>query len=382
MMDGQGSVMPGLSEEQAMLRDAVADWVNERAPVSALRAVEAQFPEHGYAPEQYREMAQMGWVGILVPEQYGGSAFGCMGMGLALEQLGRHLVASPLLDSAVAASTALVLGKSESLRARWLPGMVSGDVIAALALDEGARHAPDAITTTATKTAEGWHLDGCKRPIAHGFKANMLVLAARIQSGTADNGTIGLFVVPGNTPGLTRCLLHEITPRGAAMVTCADVHLPEEAYLGDGALLETVLDHTRACRAAELLGAAQQAFAMTLDYLKVRVQFGQVIGAFQALQHRMAVLYGELELTRSAVQVALRALDEEDTDAAAKVSLAKALAGETARKVAAETIQLHGGIGMTEEHDAGLYFKHARICDMSDGDAVFHRERYARLRGY
>jgi len=376
--------MPGLSEEQAMVRDAAADWVGERAPVSALRKVSEQHLESGYDPALYAEMAQMGWTGILIPERYGGSAFGCVGMGLILEQLGRQLVASPLLDSAIAAASALVLGGSSAQCERWLPGIVSGDVVAALAVEEGARHAPEMITTMATRSADGWRLDGIKRPVSHGFKADLLIVAARIQADSGRDGDTGLFVLEGHTAGVSRTLLHEIAPRGAAVVECRDVRLPEDAWLANAhtGTLDAVLDRARACLAMEMLGAAQQAFATTLDYLKVRVQFGQLIGAFQALQHRMAALYGELELTRSAVMVALRALDADDPDCPAKVSLAKALAGETARKVSAEAIQLHGGIGMTEEHDAGLYFKHARICEMSHGDAAFHRERYARARGY
>jgi len=376
--------MSGLTEEQAMLRDAAGDWVRERAPVSSVRTVSAHHLESGYDPALYAEMVQMGWAGILVPEGYGGSAFGCVGMGLVLEQLGRQLVASPLLDSAIAAVSALVLGGSAAQRERWLPGIVSGEVIATLAVDEGARHAPEAITATATRTADGWRLDGLKRPVPYGFKADLLLLAARIQDGSTRSGEIGLFVLDAHAKGLVRTWLHEISPRGAAVVECKDVQLPEDARLAnaDAGTLDQVLDRARVCLAMEMLGAAQQAFETTLEYLKVRVQFGQVIGAFQALQHRMAALYGELELTRSAVMAALHALDEDDPDMPAKVSLAKALAGDTARKVTAETIQLHGGIGMTEEHDAGLYFKHARICDMSLGDTAFQRERYARLRGY
>jgi len=383
-MDGGTSAMSGLTEEQAMLRDAAGDWVRERAPVSSVRNVSAYHLESGYDPALYADMAQMGWAGVLVPEGYGGCAFGCVGMGLVLEQLGRHLVASPLLDSAIAAASALVLGGSSAQCERWLPRIVSGDLIATLAVDEGARHAPEAVTTTATRTAEGWRLDGLKRPVPYGFKADLLLLAARIQDNSARNGDVGLFVLDTHAKGITRTWLHEISPRGAAIVECKDVQLPEDARLVnvDARTLDQVLDRARACLAMEMLGAAQQAFETTLEYLKVRVQFGQVIGAFQALQHRMAVLYGELELTRSAVMAALHALDADDPDAPAKVSLAKALAGDTARKVAAETIQLHGGIGMTEEHDAGLYFKHARVCDMSFGDVAFHRERYARIRGY
>ncbi|HYE51342.1 MAG TPA: acyl-CoA dehydrogenase, partial [Azospirillaceae bacterium] len=180
--------------------------------------------------------------------------------------------------------------------------------------------------------------------------------------------------------------LQEIERRGAALVRFEGVAVGDGAVLGvpgeGAALLDRVLDRARAAVAAELLGSSTQAFHTTLDYLKTRVQFGQIIGRFQALQHRAAVLYGELELARSAVEAALAALDEEGPDTPALVSLAKALAGDTARRVAAEMIQLHGGIGMTDEHDAGFYLKRARVGDMSYGNAAFHRERYAVLNGY
>lgn len=377
--------MASLSEEQRMLRDAAAEWVRDNAPVASFRKLRERDPEIGYFPELYAEMAQLGWTGILIPERYGGSEFGCVGMGLVLEQLGRQLVASPLVSSAVAAASALVLGGSDAQRQRWLPGIASGEVVATLAVDEGIRHTPRALTARATRTADGWRLDGVKRPVLHGMGADLLVTAARVApSGAA--GEIKLFVVESGAAGLRRTRLHELEPRGAAIVEFDGVAVKDTDVLDATGqaeyLLDRVLDRARACMAMEMLGAAQQAFETTLEHLKTRVQFGQVIGAFQALQHRAAVLYGELELTRSAVETALRALDDDSDSAPAQVSLAKALAGETFRRIAAEMIQLHGGIGMTEEHDAGLYFKRARATDVSYGDVAFHRERYGVLHGY
>lgn len=378
--------MAKLSEEQGMLRDAAAAWVRESAPVAAFRRLRAEDPEGGYDPRLYAEMAQMGWTGILVPERHGGSDFGCLGMGLVLEQLGRQLVASPLVSSAVAAASALVLGGSEAQQRRWLPGIASGEVVAALAVDEGTRHAPAAIAASAVPAAGGWRLHGVKRPVPHGMAADLLVVAAKVRENGAEPGGLGLFLVEGDAAGLRRRRLHEIEPRGAAVLELDGVAVAAEDALGApgraAAVLERALDRARACTAMEMLGAAQQAFETTLDYLKTRVQFGQIIGAFQALQHRAAALYGELELTRSAAEAALQALDEDSPEAPARASLAKALAGETFRLAAAEMIQLHGGIGMTEEHDAGLYFKRARTTDLSYGDVAFHRERYGVLHGY
>lgn len=378
--------MAKLSEEQVMLRDAAAEWARESAPIATFRKLREQDTGIGYSPAQYAEMAQLGWTGILIPERHGGSGFGCLGMGLVLEQLGRQLVASPLISSAVGAASALVLGGSDEQCRRWLPGIADGKIVATLAVDEGMRHATHAVALTATRTVDGWRLDGIKRPVLHAMGADLFVTTARVQQSHGTAGGMGLFLIQSNAPGLRRTRLHEIEPRGAAIVTFDGVVVDEADAIGVAGkaedLLNRVLDRARACVAMEMLGAAQQAFETTLEYLKTRVQFGQLIGAFQALQHRAAVLYGELELTRSAVEAALLSLDEGGDTVPAQVSLAKALAGETFRRVAAEMIQLHGGIGMTEEHDAGLYFKRAWAADMSYGDAAFHRERYGVLNGY
>ena len=378
--------MAVLSEEQRMLRDAAESWARERAPVTAFRRLRDAGAPLGYDPALYREIAEMGWAGILVPEAYGGCDFGHPSMGLVLEALGRTLTASPLVSTAVAGVSAFALGGTDAQRGRWLPALAAGEAVAALAVDEGARHAPAMTALAAVRTGAGWRLDGIKRPVLHGMAADLLVVAARTGGRPGDADGITLFLVGAGADGVSRAPLQEIERRGAALVRFDGVAVGDDAVLGapgeGGVLLDRVLDRARAAVAAELLGSSTQAFHTTLDYLKTRVQFGQIIGRFQALQHRAAVLYGELELARSAVEAALAALDEEGPDTPALVSLAKALAGDTARRVAAEMIQLHGGIGMTDEHDAGFYLKRARVGDMSYGNAAFHRERYAVLNGY
>lgn len=368
--------MAVLNEEQRMLRDAAEGWARERAPVTAYRALRHAGTSAGYDPVLYAEMAEMGWTGILVPEQQGGSDLGFLTMGIVAEQLGRTLTASPLVSSCVGAVTALRLGNSPLLADLWLPALVAGSAVIALAIDEGPRHDPLAPATVAERDGDGWRLSGVKRPVIHGMAAQAALVSARTTDG------ISLFLVDLSAPGVTRVPLREIDERGSALCHFADVAVPGQSLLGDGALLDGVLDRVRAVLAAEMLGGALQAFDATLDYLKTRVQFGQIIGRFQALQHRAAGLYGELELTRSAVEAALLALDDQAPDAASQVSLAKAMAGDMARRMGVEMIQLHGGIGMTDEHDAGLYLKRARVLDMAYGDAAFHRERYAALNGY
>jgi alkylation response protein AidB-like acyl-CoA dehydrogenase len=373
--------MAVLSEEQTLLKDMAASWVQDRAPVTAFRAAAKASNGLRHDPALYNEMAEMGWTGILVPEAHGGVDFGHFSLGLILEELGRTLVASPLLGSALVGAAALRLGATAEKQARWLPAIASGEAIVALAVDESGRHDPGRIACVAKADGNGWVLDGVKTPVLDGAAANLFIVAAR----TSDSA-ITLFLVEADSEGLARTPLNRIDGRDAATLTFSNVRVDGDSVLGQvdagGALLERVLDRGRAGLAAEMLGSATQAFETTLDYLKTRVQFGQLIGSFQALQHRAVKMLGEIELTRSAVEAALAAIDEDQEDVPALVSLAKALAGDTLRLVAGEMVQMHGGIGMTEEHDAGLYLKRAAAADATWGNSAFHRERYGRLVGY
>jgi alkylation response protein AidB-like acyl-CoA dehydrogenase len=255
-----------------------------------------------------------------------------------------------------------------------------------LAVDEGARHAPPATALAAQPAGNGWRLDGVKRPVADGMGADLFIVLARTGGAPGEAGGLTLFLVEPAAQGLARTPLHQIDARRPAALDFQGVHVRGDAVLGAvgdaGALVDRILDCGRAGLAAEMLGAATQAFETTLDYLKTRVQFDQPIGAFQALQHRAAALFGELQLVRSAVEAALSGLDAEAPDAPALVSLAKALAGDALNRMSSEMVQLHGGIGMTHEHDAGLYLKRARVADQLYGNAAFHRERWARLHGF
>ncbi|TVV77289.1 acyl-CoA dehydrogenase family protein [Sphingomonas solaris] len=376
--------MAVLTEEQALLRDMAAEWVADRAPVTALRRMLHEAPGTGYDPALFADMAAMGWAGILVPEEHGGSDFGFVGVGLILEQLGRTLVASPLLSSGLVGVSALSLGAGAVQQAAWLPRIATGEAVVVLALEEEGRHDPSRIALAATREGEGWRLVGVKAPVPDGMAADAFVVAARVAGDGRDG--IGLFLIPSDAPGLSREPLARIDGRGAARLRLDRVTVGDDAMLGGaetgGALLDHILDRGRAGLAAEMLGSATQAFETTIDYLGTRTQFGQLIGSFQALQHRAVGMYAELVLTRSAVEAALAALDADSADAPMLVSLAKALAGETLHRVAREMVQMHGGIGMTEEHDAGLYLKRAAVADATWGSSAFHRERYGRLAGY
>jgi alkylation response protein AidB-like acyl-CoA dehydrogenase len=375
--------MAVLSEEQSMLRDAAKSWVSEKSPVTAFRKLRDSGNADGFDRAAWREMAEMGWAGIVIPEEFGGSGLGYLTLGLVLEETGRTLTASPLVSTALNATTALLLAGSDAQKKEWLPKIAEGKAIATLAVDEGAHHAPEKIALKATKSGSFYALTGKKTFVLDGGVADLIIVAARTSGKTGDKSGITLFLVAGNAKGLTRDKLKSVDSRGVANLTFENV---EGAVLGsvdnDFDVLDATLDRARAGLAAEMLGSATQAFETTLDYLKTRVQFGQVIGTFQALQHRAAKMFTDLELTRSCVEAALSAIDRNANDVPALCSLAKAKASDLAHLVSNEMVQMHGGIGMTDAHDAGLYLKRARAAEATFGGSSYHRDRYARLMGY
>lgn len=356
--------MAVLTEEQTMLRDMAREWAENESPVAAFRRVRDTAPARMFDAEAWRAQAEMGWTGILVPEAHGGVGMGYVALGAVLEQLGRTLSATPLAATA-AATSAILLGGSEAQQAEWLPKIAAGEVIATVAVDEGPRFTPDAIATTVA----GGKLSGTKSFVAEGDSAQLFVVAA------AD----GLYLVPEGA-GVTRATRHLADFRSHAEIRFDGA--AADKLDGPADLPTRVADRAAAATCAEMLGMAESAFAQTNDYLKTRVQFGQVLASFQALQHRMAKMFTELELMRSAVEGALEAIDADRADVSTAVSLAKAIAGETLRLVSSEMIQLHGGIGMTDEHDAGFTLKRARVLEAMWGNAAWHRDRFARLNGY
>ncbi|HEY2032492.1 MAG TPA: acyl-CoA dehydrogenase family protein [Rhizomicrobium sp.] len=377
--------MAVLTEEQSMLRDAAKSWVSEKSPVTAFRKMRDGGNEDGFDKGAWKEISEMGWTGIIIPEEFGGSGLGYLTLGLVLEEMGRTLVASPLLSTA-AATSALLLAGNDAQKQEWLPKLAEGKAIAALAVDETSHHSPTQMTLEAKKTGGGYTLNGKKLFVQEGGAADLLVVAARTSGKASEKNGITLFLVPGNANGLKRTKLKSVDSRGVANLEFNNVEVPASAVLGsvDNGfdVLDATLDRARAALAAEMLGAATQEFETTLDYLKTRVQFGQVIGTFQALQHRAAKMFTDLELTRSCVEAALTAIDKNANDIPALVSLAKAKVNELAHLVSNEMVQMHGGIGMTDAHDSGLYLKRARAAEAAYGSASFHRDRYARLMGY
>jgi alkylation response protein AidB-like acyl-CoA dehydrogenase len=355
-----------LNEEQQLLKDSARDFFREQAPVSRLRKMRDD-KKNGRDPELWREIAALGWAGIIVPEEYGGTGLGYVALGAVLEEGGRTLAASPLHSSALAAAGALILAGTDAQKKEWLPKIAAGEIIATLAVDEAAHHAP----AKSKLKASGGKLSGEKKYVADGHIADLFVVAG--QEGA-------LYLVKADAKGLTRRELVTVDSRGAADLAFDNVEA--DPMNGGVDVLDQILDRARIGMAAEMLGQASEAFAITSEYLKTRRQFGQPIGGFQALQHRAAKLFTELELTRSCVLAALDALDRNDKRIAEYASLAKARACETLHLASNEMVQLHGGIGMTDEHDSGLYLKRARVAEALYGSASFHRDRYATLLGF
>jgi len=386
-----------LTEDQRLLQDSAREFFAERAPVKALRAERDAGRPHD--PDLWREIAELGFAGAAIPEELGGSGMGWRALGIVLEAAGRTLAASPLTQTGLVGVAAVRTLGSDAQRARLLPALAAGTATTALAFDEGAHHAPTRIATRAVRDGDGWRLDGHKRFVPDGATASHILVAALAAptQGSADPGTAGmpsLFVVDATAAGLVRKPLAMADSRGMADIELTGVRVADDMRLSGrtdlgstmtdagAAALERVLDIARIGLAAEMLGAADALFSLTLAYLKDRRQFGQPIGAFQALQHRAARMLVDLELTRSCVAAALDALDDGAADIPALASLAKARAGDTLHLVSNEAVQLHGGIGMTDAFDAGLYLKRARVLETLYGSAGWHRDRSARLEGY
>jgi alkylation response protein AidB-like acyl-CoA dehydrogenase len=368
--------MAVLTEEQTMLKDMAKDWTAEKAPVSALRKLRDTGLDLGFDPAAWKEMGEMGWAGVIVPEACGGSEFGYRSLGLVLEETGRTLTASPLISTALVGASALTLGGTAAQKAAWLPKIGAAECVTALAVDEGAHHHPAAVAMTAERAGAGYRLTGKKPFVLDGMAADLFIVAARTSAKAGEEAGITLFLVPADAKGLTRARLHTVDNRGAADVSFEGVEVAANAVLGQADhgfdLLEQILDRARAGLAAEMVGTASQAFDITLEYLKTRTQFGQLI----------AKMFTALEMTRSCVEAALDAIDGNSNDVRALCSLAKAKASETLHLVSNETVQMHGGIGMTDAHDAGLYMKRARVAEAMFGGASFHRDRYASLMGF
>jgi alkylation response protein AidB-like acyl-CoA dehydrogenase len=373
------------TEEQESIRQSARGLVRERAPVAHLRALRDARDPLGYSRDLWRAMAELGLAGMLVPERWGGAGLGYAELGIVAEELGRNLVPTPMLAT-VLGGGAVLLGGSDTMRDHVLRAQCTGERVVALALDEGTRFAHYSVTTRAEQDGRSFIARGDKSFVVDGHLADAFVVAARTSGSAGDRDGLTLLYVPADTPGVTTECLDLVDSRNVARVHLDGARLDESAVIGTvggGAdVLDRVIDGGTAILAAEMLGGMHAAFERTLEYLKTRRQFGVFIGSFQALKHRAAWMFCEIELTRSLVLEALAALDAGRQDAGALISAAKARASDTYILVTNEAVQMHGGVGVTDELDIGFYMKRARVAEHVLGAAPYHRDRFARLRGY
>lgn len=375
-----------LTEEQEMLQDAANGFLTENAPVAEFRKVRDSKNPDGFSRDLWQEMAAMGWAGIIVDEQFGGSEFGYVGAGVLAEQMGRNLTASPFFSTSVLGATAIQRYGTAKQKGEHLGSICDGSTLFALAVDEGPRHRPEQIEFAATPHGNGYLLSGSKTFVADGHVADKLIIAARTSGEANDPSGVTLFLVDADAAAIDRTHTPMIDSRNAANIKVDGLEVTGDDILGelDGGFdaLEGILSAGRAVLGAEMSGSSQQAFAITTDYLKEREQFGQKIGSFQGLQHRAAHLATEIEMTKSAVLKSLQLLDDDFESASATCSMAKAKSGMTAQLSTQEAIQMHGGIGVTDEYDVGLYFKRVHVAQQMFGDAGFHADRLAKRSGY
>ena len=375
-----------LNEEQQSLKDIAREFLQKNAPVTHFREIRDTKNELGYDEVLWKEMVDLGWSGILIPEEYGGFDFGMVGMGSIFEEMGKTLTPSPLFSTGVLGASLISLGGNNTQKQSLLPKIVDGSLTTALALEEGSRHSPFSINTKAVKDGDNFKISGEKTFVIDGHTAGLLIVAARTDGSIDDSSGISLFLVDPNSKGIEITKTSMVDSRNAASIQFKDAIVSSSEILGEqnngAGILEEVLDRAQIAISAEMLGNASQAFDITLEYLKERKQFGAVIGTFQALQHRAAEMYSELELTKSSVIAACNAVDENSNDLKRMASLAKFKAGETNYLVTNEAVQMHGGVGVTDEYDVGLYMKRARVTEQIFGNSEYHLDRYATLSDY
>jgi alkylation response protein AidB-like acyl-CoA dehydrogenase len=374
-----------LTEDQSMLRDSARDFMKTEAPVAHLRKFRDMGCKDGFSHDLWKQFAEMGFTGILIPENQGGLGMGHVEAGIVLEEIGRNLSPSPFLSTSVGAVEALKAA-DKATRDRWFPAILSGDAVIGLAIDEGSKHRPEKTNLKAERAGNGFKLSGKKQFVVQGASADLLIVAARTAGAAGETDGITLFAVEKDAAGLSADAVRLVDSAMAAHLTLDGVEVTADAVIGDvdggWSVLSRMLDAGRVGAAAEMVGVGSGVMDMTFDYLKQRKQFGQLIGEFQALQHRAAHLYGEIESARSIVLKAQNLMDDGHKNAEQYVAAAKAKAGLACNLAVREGVQMHGGIGMTDEYDVGLYMKRDRALSEFFGDAWFHADRVARMNGY
>ncbi len=368
-----------LTDDQQALRDTAIEFMAQEAPISRLRELRDS-EQNGKDQALRGKLAENGFFGAIIADEPGGEHFGMTGIGQVLEAQGRHLAATPLLQTAVIGASVIELAGSDAQKQHWLPAIAEGSVTTALAIDESAHHHPTRQKTTIRKDGDQFVLNGEKAYVPDGHHADYLIILC-----DSDDG-LSFVMLPRDSKGVRLQELVTLDSHGAARISMANVAISTEQIIGGpgaaSGTLQAVLDRACAGLAAETLGGAQTAFEMTMAYLKERKQFEQVLASFQSLQHRLSELFVDLELNQSLVHAALSALDNGDDNASELCSMAKASTSDLAHLMSNECVQLHGGIGMTDAADAGLFIKRARVQEAIFGSTSFHRDRIAVLHGF
>ena len=375
-----------ITEEQTMLKDSAKEFCKNRAPVAALRLLRDEKSKTGYDTNVWNEMVEMGWTSLTIPEAFGGLDFGYVGLGQILEETGRTLTASPLVSNILLGCTAITLAADVTQKEMLLPAIASGELVITMAIDETNRHHPNKVSTSATSTDGGYLINGKKVFVLDGHTAHQIIVVARTSGETNDKDGLSLFLVDAKSEGVSIERTIMMDTRNAATITFNNVKVNANNLLGEegqaSAAIEKTLDIARIGLSAEMLGSMLEAFERTMTYLKERQQFGVTIGSFQALQHRAAEMYAEIELCKSLVLKSLQAIDSDSKALPMLASMTKAKVSETIQLVSNEGVQMFGGIGMTDDEEIGFFLKRARVTQQTFGDANFHLDRYAKMNGY
>ena len=375
-----------LTEEEQFLKDTAKNFAEERSPITHFRSLRDNADPILWDKDMWQEMSKLGWPGIMIPEEFGGSNFGLSGICVVLQECAKTLTPSPLFATGVLGAYAINNYGTKEQKEKYLPLIANGKLTTSVAVDESSHHNPNDTLLIAKKSADEFILSGKKIFVIDGTSSDLLIVLARTSGEKGDSTGLTLFLVDSNSDGVDRIKLEMADSRNYANIIFDNVKISSNNMLGDieagGEAIDDILDIGRIAISAEMLGNSEAAFETTLDYLKQRKQFGVLIGSFQALQHRAAEMFCEIELTKSSVIAAMRAADESSNDVQRLSSLAKTVAGETLHLVSNEAIQMHGGIGVTDEYDIGFFLKRARVAEQIFGSAKFHTERYANLSGF
>ena len=370
-----------INEEQNMLKSSAKELLDLKSPISLMRELRDD-NYNQFDPDLWKEMVEMGWTALTVPEEYNGLNFGYVGLGQVIEEMGKKLTVSPMISTVLISTTIVGLSKNEVLKSKLFDEIMSGKKLCTLAHEESSHHNPNIDLSIISNNNEKFILNGKKRFVIDGTISDYLIVSANSES----NGSLELVIIDSKSKGITFNNKVHMDSKIYSDISFNNVEFSKDNFLStenDGKkILKKALDIACVGLAAEMLGNIQQAFDMTIQYLKEREQFGVKIGSFQALQHRSAIMFGEIELCKSIVLKALQAIDSGDENLPELASLAKSKLGLTSKLVTNEAVQMHGGIGVTDDADIGFYLKRVRVSQRIFGDSNYHLDRVAKFNSY